>query len=384
MTKFAHRRSVSFRTLYRAIVELCQKPLDEGVAATNADYYVKRYRSADFALAMIFHFILGLRSLRELAIRLAEDSQLTRLISMRGISHSHLPKLLHARPADLWAPLIAQLIHRLSPTDAPSQAWAIDATTLTLGARLLARMTGRDLERENAGAKLSVVVNLDSKRFERLHISMGSGHDAEHTNRLLPSDWIIAGLTFVFDRGYRSYAFYRDLIRRRAHFVTRECSNDHFEPMRTIPLDPAHPEIVGDEIGTLGGTSLRDSEKMLVRRVVKRCEDGAELVFFTTRLDLSAADVAMLYQRRWVIEIFFRWLKSAINLKRPLGYGLEATMHTIFAALAAYCLALLLAQWTPSRATKRPVPMIATSIQTLRARLYERPRTRELECLGFL
>lgn len=384
MTKFAHRRSVSFRTLYRAIVELCQKPLDEGVAATNADYYVKRYRSADFALAMIFHFILGLRSLRELAIRLAEDSQLTRLISMRGISHSHLPKLLHARPADLWAPLIAQLIHRLSPTDAPSQAWAIDATTLTLGAKLLARMTGRDLERENAGAKLSVVVNLDSKRFERLHISMGSGHDAEHTNRLLPSDWIIAGLTFVFDRGYRSYAFYRDLIRRRAHFVTRECSNDHFEPMRTIPLDPAHPEIVGDEIGTLGGTSLRDSEKMLVRRVVKRCEDGAELVFFTTRLDLSAADVAMLYQRRWVIEIFFRWLKSAINLKRPLGYGLEATMHTIFAALAAYCLALLLAQWTPSRATKRPVPMIATSIQTLRARLYERPRTRELECLGFL
>lgn len=384
MAKFARRRSRSFRSLYRAIVDLCRTPLEEGVAATNADHYVKRYRSAEFALAMIFHFILGLRSLRELAIRLAEDSQLTRLISMRGISKSHLPKLLHARPADLWAPLIAELIHRLSPTDAPSQAWAIDATTLTLGAKLLARMTGRDLKRENAGAKLSVVVNLDSKRFERLHISMGSGHDAEHTHQLLPADWIIAGLTFVFDRGYRSYAFYRDLIRRRAHFVTRECANDHFEPLQAISLDPAHPEIVDDEIGILGGTSLKDSEKMLVRRVVKRCEDDEELVFFTTRLDLSAADVAMLYQRRWVIEIFFRWLKSAINLKRPLGYGLEATMHTILAALAAYCLALLLAEWTPSRTTKRPVPRIASSIQRLRARLYEKPRARELRCLGFL
>lgn len=384
MARFARRRSRSFRTVYRAVVKMCQKPLDESVAATEADRYIKRYPSRDFALALIFHFILGLRSLRELQIHLAEDSRLTRLIGMRGISHSHLPRLLHRRPPDLWASLIAELIQRLSPTDAPSKVWAIDATTLTLGAKLLARMTGRDLERENAGAKLSVVVNLDDKRFERLHISMGSGHDAEHTDKLLPVDWIIAGLTFVFDRGYRSYTFYRDLIKRRAHFVTRECANDHFEPMRAISLDPAHPEIVDDEIGILGGTSLKDSEKMLVRRVVKRCEDDQELVFFTTRLDLSAADVAMLYQRRWVIEIFFRWLKSNINLKRPLGYGLEATMHTIYAALAAYCLALLLAEWTPSRTTKRPVPRIASSIQRLRARLYERPITRELHCLGFL
>jgi hypothetical protein len=384
MDKFAAGASGSFRTLYRAIVRLCRKPLERGVAAANADHYVKRYPSRDFALALIFHFILGLRSLRELQIRLAEDSRLTRLITMRGISHSHLPKLLHDRPADLWAPLIAELIHRLSPTDAPSKAWAIDATTLTLGAKLLGRMTGRDLERENAGAKLSIVVNLDDKQFERLHISMGSGHDAEHTDKLLPVDWIIAGLTFVFDRGYRSYQFYRDLIRRRAHFVTRECANDHFEPQRAIPLDPAHPEIVSDQIGVLGGTSLKDSERMLVRRVVKRCDDDDELIFFTTRFDLSATDVAVLYQRRWVIEIFFRWLKSTINLKRPLGYGLEATMHTILAALAAYCLALLLAQWRPSRTTKRSVPRIASSIHRLRARLYEKPRTRELRCLGFL
>lgn len=384
MAQFARRRSSSFRTLYRAVVDLCRQPLEEGVAATQADRYVKRYPSGDFALALIFHFILSLHSLRELQIRLAEDSRLTRLISLRGISHSHLPKLLHARPADLWAPLIAKLIHRLTPAEAPAQAWAIDATTLTLGAKLLARMTGRELERENAGAKLSVVVNLDARRFQQLHISMGSGHDAEHTDRLLPVDWVIAGLTFVFDRGYRSYQFYRDLIGRRAHFVTRACSNDHFEPVRAVTLDPAHPEIISDEIGILGGTSLKERERMLVRRVVKRCDDDQELVFLTTRLDLSAADVAVLYQRRWVIEIFFRWLKSNINLKRPLGYGLEPTMHTILAALAAYCLALLLAEWTPSRTTEQPVPRIASSIQRLRARLYERPRAAELRCLGFL
>ena len=75
MARFADRPCDSFRSVYRAIVKLCRAPLQEGVAATNADHCVKRYASADFALAMIFHFILGLRSLRELAIHLAEDSR---------------------------------------------------------------------------------------------------------------------------------------------------------------------------------------------------------------------------------------------------------------------------------------------------------------------
>lgn len=384
MDQFALESSGPSRSLYRAVVQLCRHALDKGVAKTNADYYVKNYPSRDFALSMVFFFIMGLGSLRQLQIHLAEDSRLTRLIGMRGISISHLPKLLRDRPPELWAPLVAKLADQLRPADDHTGVWAIDATTLTLGEKLLARMTGKQLKRQNAGAKLSAVVNLDDKRFEQVHISMGSGHDAQFVGELLPEDWEIDGLTFVFDRGYRSYPFYRDLIRRHAHFVTREAANDHFEPDRPIPLDPAHPEVISDEVGTLGGTSLKANERMTVRRVVKRCEDGKKLVFLTTRLDLSAADVAALYQKRWVIEIFFRWLKSNVNLKRPLGYSLAATMHTIYAALVAYCLGLLLAEWRPSQTNQRPVPRIASAMQRLRARLYEKPTQAELQALGFL
>ena len=106
MAQFARKRRSSFRSLYSAIVKLCRPPLNEGVAATKADNYVKLYPSADFALAMIFHFILGLKSLRELAINLTENKSLKRLVRMRGISTSHLPKLLHDRPPELWATFI--------------------------------------------------------------------------------------------------------------------------------------------------------------------------------------------------------------------------------------------------------------------------------------
>jgi len=70
-------------------VELCRTPLTQGIAATSADHYVKRYPSAEFALALMLHFVLGLQSLR--------------------------------------------------PGDAPKGVWAIDATFLTLGAKLLSR-----------------------------------------------------------------------------------------------------------------------------------------------------------------------------------------------------------------------------------------------------
>jgi IS4 transposase len=119
-----------------------------------------------------------------------------------------------------------------------------------------------------------------------------------------------------------------------------------------------------------------------LRRIVTRCERG-EMVLLTTHFDLSAAEVCALYQQRWIIEIFFRWLKSNVNLKRPLGYGPEPAMDTVFAALAAYCLALLLADWELNSTTRRPVPRIARSMQTIRARLYERVRTAELEALKF-
>src|SRR6056297_3611417 len=88
MDQFAQEPSGPSRSLYRAVVQLCGNTLDKGAARANADHYVKNYPSRDFALSMIFFFIMGLDSLRQLQIHLAEDSRLTRLISMRGISIS--------------------------------------------------------------------------------------------------------------------------------------------------------------------------------------------------------------------------------------------------------------------------------------------------------
>jgi len=382
MGKFAGRRAASLRTIHRAVRKLCLKPLRHGVAACKADHYVKRYRSRDFALALLFYFILGLHSLRELHVRLTEDRHLTELSSMRGICNAQLANLLHDRPSALWAPLLAELLKRVRPPlQLPRPVWALDATFFALGCRLLSRITGRELRPENAGVKLSAVVDLDRLTPKLMHLSVGSGHDAEHTEQLLPSDLVIKGILFVFDRGYRKYQFFRDLVSRGADFITRASGTDVFRPTEPVEMDPAHPEIVSDQVGLLGGTR---QEPIRLRRIVKRCEDDSEMVFLTTVMELSAADIAETYARRWDIEVFFRWLKRDVHLHRPLGYRtLNAGKHTVMAALVVYLLALLLADIETSRTTGKPVARIGPSIQRIRARLYQKPTRRELQTLGF-
>jgi hypothetical protein len=381
MGKFAGRGAPSLRTVHRAVRQLCLKPLRQGVAASRADRYIKHYRSRDFALSLVWFFVLGLHSLRELHVQLHENRRLTELSTMSGISNAQLANLPHHRPSALWGPLVATLMARVQPVRQllPRPVWALDATFFTLGGRLLARLTGRALPPENAGIKLSAVVNLESLAPQRTHVSPGSGHDARHAQALLQG-LAIAGILFLFDRGYRKYQLFRDLIDRRADFITRASATDVFHPVATVLPDPEHPEIVGDELGWLGGAQ---QQRIFLRRIRLQPHGADEVVFFTSVQDLSAADIAATYARRWDIETFFRWLKRSAHLKRPLGYSLQAAEHTIMAALVVYLLALLLAETSINPKTSKVTVHIARAVQSLHARLHEKPNAHELRELGF-
>ncbi len=377
MAKFARSRRPSFRTLLSAICKRCRPALRRGVKASNADHYAKRYMSADFALALVVHFLKSTPSLRALQIAFSRSGRLTDEIKLGGISNAQLAQLPHHRPAALWGPLLAELLALLAREDRPSELRVLDSTFFKLGTRLMSRRWQRHFAPEAAGIKLTAVIDPAGHVPLAWKISAGGGSDAAEGPAVLP-DEDICGQIYVFDRGFRNYAFYQQLIDRGADLLTRASANMHYEVTRCRDLDPAQPQIVCDQEVMLGSANGRNRMKSRLRRIV--LDDGkGRVVFLSSIFDLSAVELCELYRQRWQIEVFFRWLKRQIGCLRPLGYSPQAAEHTILAALVAYLLVRLLELASRSRAD-RPTG-IAAIIHRLRADLDQPPETIHLQVL---
>jgi len=65
---------------------------------------------------------------------------------------------------------------------------------------------------------------------------------------------------------------------------------------------------------------------------------GCELAFITNDFKRSAQQIADLYKRRWQIELFFKWIKQNLKIKRFLAKNPKAIALQIITALIAYVL----------------------------------------------
>jgi len=383
MDFYAARRPTS-RSLWRCLVGVCGPPLRRGIKQTHADYWVKKYRSLDFAFGLLGYFLLNLGSERELHACLHTNERLTHLVNLREISVAQLARLPHDRPAALWLPLLAALLQRLPGPRLPGGRRALDTSHFRLGAKLLSRCMRRRFRQDNAGFKLWLVIDTGTNAPRRAFVTVGQGSDTTHLDRLVPAAEDITGCLYLFDRGFRKYAFYQDLIDRSADFITRECAAQvHYEVLEDLPLDPAHPGIISDQRVRLGRRESRNLMRSPVRRIALQTPKGL-VVFHTSCPELSAWEVTEAYRQRWQIETVFRWIKRTVGCLRPVGCSLQAAEHTIYAALVVYLLALLCALAEPQTSERGQPLRLATALRHLRFGLYDPAREADLRAFGFL
>jgi len=380
--RFRKSKPPTFGSLLHAMTRFGRAPLRRGVRHSGADRYVKKHRSVEFALALVSYYLLGLTSVRQLKTRLDCDRHLRRHVQLERISHAQLPKLLSRRPSALWAPLITALLSRLSTQRVPSCLRIMDTSFFAMSVKLFSRCHGRPFAPEAAGVKLGMVLDPHNGAPLEWDCRVGQNNDVVHLESLVPPDAPIAGLTYLFDRGFRKYEFFQSLMDRGADFITRATGQISYQVLQARPLDGRHPQIRADAMVHLGAPTGRAQVSHPIRRIELRTQTET-LVFLTSRLDLSALEVTQLYRRRWEIEVFFRWLKSTIRCHKPLAYSATAAEHTICAALVAYLLTVLFAQLQLSRATHRPTAQIKKALTHLRAELYDRPKLAHLRALGF-
>jgi putative transposase len=186
------------------------------------------------------------------------------------------------------------------------------------------------------GMKLHVVYDPQADRPCCVEITPANVNDVEIGQRTP----IKAGTTYVFDKGYCHFGWWRKINDDGAFFVTRAKVNMRLRAVRRRPVEQS----AGD-----GFTILDDAEVVLtskgnarlpipLRRIRVKRDKGGTLTLITNDLARTAVEIAALYKRRWQIELLFRWIKQHLRIRKFLGRNENAIRLQILAAMIAYVL----------------------------------------------
>lgn len=202
----------------------------------------------------------------------------------------------------------------------------------------------------------------------------GAGNQGEADERAVLRKTLEPDHCYLLDRGYAQFALFNDIVAARSSYVCRVRDNSVYEVREQRPLSPAAQEaqVIFDAVVEMGvGRQAAERPQHPVRLVfvqitphAKRGKQGGGssgprsdgvLRIATNLLDVPAEVIAFLYQQRWLIEIFFRFLKHILGCRHllstdPVGIEIQA-----YCAIIA---CLLIALWTGKKPTKRTYEMI--------------------------
>jgi IS4 transposase len=189
--------------------------------------------------------------------------------------------------------------------------------------------------------------------------------------RLIP---IQPGAIYVFDKGYCDYGWWSRIDAAGASFVTRLKKNAGVSIKRTRPLKPGVHSILSDAEFSFKHASNRAGHRnayagATLRRIEVSRDGGETLVLVTNDLDSSAAKIAALYKERWQIELFFKWIKQNLKIKKFLAENENAIRIQLLTALISYVLLVL------KKAAEGRQQTLRQMLDELRTGLFQRPQT---------
>jgi hypothetical protein len=311
------------------------------VADHRGDHKVQDFTCLDQFFAMAFAQLTYRESLRDIEIHLRARS--TRLYHMgfrcTTISRNTLANANATRPWQIYADLARHLIGIARPLYAgealaielEATVYAFDATTIDL---CLSVFPWAPFHSTKAAIKLHTLLDLRGNILAFIHISDGKMGDVKALD-VLP---IKSGAYYVMDRGYADFARLYKLHQAGAFFVTRAKPGMNARQVYSAPVDRTSGIICDQRIALNGHYVRKDYPEHLRRVRFKDPKTGKTLVFLTNNTNLPALSIAALYQSRWQVELFFKWIKQHLRIKRFLGTSENAVKTKIWCAVCTYVL----------------------------------------------
>ncbi len=207
--------------------------------------------------------------------------------------------------------------------DLENTVYALDSTTIDL---CLSLFDWAPFRSTKAAIKLHTLLDLRGNIPSFIHISDGKMGDVRVLD-LLP---IEAGSFYVMDRGYLEFRRLYFLKSQGAFFVTREKRGMDFRRIYSMPSNRAQGVICDQAIALNGRDSSRHYPEQFRRIRYKDAETSKTLVFLTNHMTLPAPTICALYKQRWQVELFFKWVKQHLRVKRFMGTSENAVKTQIW------------------------------------------------------
>jgi len=226
-------------------------------------------------------------------------------------------------------------VHDDIGVDLEQMVYALDSTTIDL---CMALFPWARFRKRKAAVKLHTLIDVHGSIPVFIWITEGKVHDVNILDLLVPE----AGAIYLVDRGYIDFARLYAITMAQASFVTMAKANMQFSRLYSGPSDIGSG-ILSDQTIKLTGIRTANLYPDNLRRIhFYDADHSRHLYFLTNNFQLTALTIAMLYKRRWQVELFFKWIKQHLRIKVFLGLTENAVKTQVWIAISIYLLVAII------------------------------------------
>jgi hypothetical protein len=329
------------KTLFAQVMDfLPWKTFHRMAVRYEADHRVRTLSSAEQFRVMAFAQLTYRESLRDIETCLsAQAAKLYHMGFSQPVARSTLADANERRDWRIYAELAQRLIIQARALYASEDiglelsntVYALDATTIDLCLSLFPWAPFRSTK---AAIKLHTLLDLRGSIPSFIHISDGKLHEVNVLDLLI----VEPGAFYVMDRGYLDWARLYALDQASSFFVTRAKKNMDARRLYSAAVDRNTGLICDQTIALNGFYAAKDYPQSMRRVRYRDPKTDKTLVFLTNHMSLPALSICALYKSRWQVELFFKWIKQNLRIKRFYGTSENAVKTQIWIAISVYVL----------------------------------------------
>lgn len=334
----------------------------------SGNHRVRTLPCAEHFRVLAFAQLTYRESLRDIEACLAAQSAKLYHMGIRSpIKRSTLADANERRDWKIYAEFAQRLIAQARKLyaeedlglDLSNTVYALDSTTIDLCLSLFPWAPFRSTK---AAVKMHTLLDLRGNIPSFIHVSDGKMHDVNVLDLLIPEPAAI----YIMDRAYLDFERLLGLHDAGAFFVTRAKSNTDLRRIYSAPSDRAQGVICDQTVALSGFYSQKRYPHHLRRIRFKDPETGKTLIFLTNLFGPPPLTICELYKARWQVELFFKWIKQHLRIKKFYGTSENAVKVQIWTAVSVYVLVAIIKKRLDLQ------PSLYTLLQVFSVTLFEK------------